>query len=171
MINVVYFSLGSNIGRRKDNINKALELLNECGVKITTTSGFYETEPVSLFPQKYFFNLCAEGETEAEPSKLLQICKNIEKEIGRKMSRLKAPGYYEPRIIDIDILLYGQKIIRKRNLIIPHKKMHLRRFVLEPLNEIDPYINHPVLHKNIKELLIECWDTGEVIRRGDAIIL
>jgi len=162
MNNIVYFSLGSNIGRRRDNINKALELLNECGVKITKVSSIYETEPVSLFKQNYFFNLCAEGETEAEPSKLLQICKSIEAEMGRKMAKLKAPGFWEPRIIDIDILLYGQKIIRKRNLIIPHKNMHLRRFVLEPLNEIDPFMNHPVLHKSIKELLIECRDNSEV---------
>ena len=162
MTNIVYFSLGSNIGRRKDNLTKAIELLKECGVAITKVSGVYETEPVSLFKQKYFFNLCAEGETAATPEKLLQICKNIEKEMGRKMARLKAPGYYEPRVIDIDILLYGQRIIKKRNLQIPHKNMHLRRFVLEPLCEIAPDAYNPILHKTVKELLKECADNSEV---------
>jgi len=163
MINTLYFSLGSNIGRRNYNLKRALELMDQCAIHITKVSKIYETEPVSLFEQKYFFNICAEGETEFPPEKVLKICKSIEEQMGREMAKLKAPGYYMPRIIDIDILLYAQRIIRKRNLIIPHEKMHLRRFVLEPLNEIDPYINHPVLHQSVKELLQLCEDKSDVI--------
>ncbi|MBN1494348.1 2-amino-4-hydroxy-6-hydroxymethyldihydropteridine diphosphokinase [Candidatus Peregrinibacteria bacterium] len=164
MIYTAYFSLGSNIGRRKDNLKHALKLLDECGIEITKKSLLYETKAISKIKQRDFFNICIEAKTEIAPDKLLKICKSIEKQMGRKPHKTNKNGFYEPRIIDIDILLYGQKIIRKRNLIIPHKNMHMRRFVLEPLNEIDPYINHPVLHKSVKELLNECQDKSEVTR-------
>jgi deoxyguanosine kinase len=162
MMHEVYFSLGSNLGNRKNNLKKAICLLKECGVKISKISQIYETEPVSKIKQGYFFNICIKAETEFEPENLLKICKNIEKEIGRKPHKADRNGCYEPRIIDIDIVLFGQKIINKRNLIIPHARMHLRRFVLEPLCEIAPDAYNPKLHKTVKELLLECDDKSEV---------
>jgi 2-amino-4-hydroxy-6-hydroxymethyldihydropteridine diphosphokinase len=163
MINTVYFSLGSNLGRRKDNLNKAIKFLAEAGVKILKISSIYETEPVSKIKQGDFLNICIQAETELLPEKLLKLCKTIEKQMGRKPHRINRPGFYEPRIIDIDIILYGQKIIHKRNLQIPHKNMHLRRFVLEPLNEIAPNAYNPIKHKTVKELLKECKDKAIVM--------
>jgi len=154
----VYFSLGSNLGHRKNNLKKAVGLLKECGVKILKISHIYETEPVSKIKQGYFLNICIVAETEFAPENLLKICKNIEKEMGRMPHAAGRNGYYEPRIIDIDIILFGQKIIKKRNLIIPHANMHLRRFVLEPLCEIAPEAYNPKLHKTVKELLLDCED-------------
>jgi len=163
MSNIVYFSLGSNLGRRKENLKKALNLLEECGVKILKISKLYETEPVSKIKQGYFLNICVEAETEFVPEKLLKICKNIEKQTGRKPHVAGRNGFYEPRIIDIDIILFGQKIIHKRNLEIPHANMHLRRFVLEPLCEIALNAYNPAKHKTVKELLKECDDKSIVM--------
>ena len=167
MINTVYFSLGSNIGRRKDNLKKAVKLLNECGIKISKISSIYQTEPVSKIRQKDFLNICIEAETELSPEKLLKACKSIEKQIGRKPHPANRNDNYEPRIIDVDILLYEQKIIHKRNLQIPHENMHLRRFVLEPLNEIAPNAYNPKLHKTVKELLKGCMDNSKVMLLGE----
>jgi 2-amino-4-hydroxy-6-hydroxymethyldihydropteridine diphosphokinase len=166
MINTVYFSLGSNIGRRENNLKKALELLSECGIKITRISSVYETEAVSKIKMRDFLNICTEAQTELAPEKLLKVCKSIENQIGRKPHKSNRNGFYEPRIIDIDILLYGQKIIHKRNLEIPHKNMHLRRFVLEPLNEIASNAYNPLVHKTVKELLEMCGDESWTVRLG-----
>jgi 2-amino-4-hydroxy-6-hydroxymethyldihydropteridine diphosphokinase len=149
-----YLALGSNVGKRPLNLNKALALLKECGIKIIKTSNFYNTKPVSKVAQRDFLNMCVKIQTSFTPEKLLKICKMIEKQMGRKFIK-KRSGYEKPRIIDIDILLYENLILKKHNLVIPHKKMHLRKFVLEPLNEIAPHLKHPVQHKTISKLLIE----------------
>ncbi len=111
-------------------------------------SSFYETKPVGGPPQPDYVNCVIELDTETEPQSLLEEFKGIELELGRK------PGTrWGPRVIDIDILLYGNKVINDSNLKIPHESMHKRIFVLEPLCEISPDFKHPVLRKTIFELL------------------
>ena len=117
-------------------------------ISIKEKSDFFKTTPVGGPPQPDYVN-CAIGlETEIEPQTLLKEFKKIEIELGRK------PGVrWGPRIIDIDILLYGDRIINDHNLKIPHERMHERIFVLEPLCEISPDIKHPILGSSISELL------------------
>lgn len=156
-----YLLLGSNLGRRSGNMIKALTLLGECGIRIRKISQFYETEPVSKIDQRDYLNLCVEVEVDFSPEKLLSVCLGVEKEGGRTRYK-KRPGYERSRIIDIDILLYEDRVIKKRNLVMPHKQMHLRRFALTPLNEIAPQIVHPVQQKTIRNLLKECSDMSIV---------
>lgn len=128
----VYLSLGSNIGNRKDNILKAYELLSEMGIKIINISSFYETDPVGYENQDAFVNSVIEIETEESPYELLEKCHAVEKTLKRK--RIIRWG---PRIIDVDILLYDHLNLDDPNLIIPHKEIKNRAFVLVPLMELD----------------------------------
>lgn len=149
----VYLALGSNVGRRPANLKKALKLIDECGIKITKKSSVYETKAVSRIKQRNFLNMCALAKTAHSPEKILRAVKLIEKQMGRERVSKKRKGYEKPRVIDIDILFYGQKIIKKRNLKIPHPQIHLRKFVLEPLCEIAPNYKHPLKQKTVAELL------------------
>lgn len=151
----VYLGLGTNVGRLKDNLKKAIRLLKKCGLGVLKQSSMFKTKAISKVQQRDYLNMCIEGETSFSPEKILKICQMIEKQIGQPKEK-KKKGFEKPRIIDIDILLYGKKIIKKRNLKIPHLNMHKRLFVLEPLNEIAPHIMHPVQQKTIKMLLKEC---------------
>ncbi len=148
-----YLALGSNSGKRPHNLEKARKLLEECGIKITKVSKIYETEPVSRINQGKFLNQCFEIKTNHDPRRLLSICQMIEKQMGRKKLRAKKIGYEKPRIIDIDILLYENGIINKKFLKVPHPRMHSRKFVLEPLNDIAPRLVHPGQRKTINNLL------------------
>ncbi|MCD6109617.1 2-amino-4-hydroxy-6-hydroxymethyldihydropteridine diphosphokinase [bacterium] len=136
----VYLSLGSNIGRRPNNVKKAVVLLDECGLVVEKMSGLYETAPVSKIKQRYFINACIKVNTDFLPQKVLRIIQNIEKEMGRDRLKPKHKGYERARIIDIDILLYDNLVINKRNLKIPHPEMKNRSFVLQPLADIAPGI-------------------------------
>ena len=145
----VYFSLGSNLGNRKRSIEKAINLLKE-GCKILDISLLYITEPVGYKNQGWFLNCVAKAETKLQPEELLLFTKSIEKKLKRKKSVRCGP-----RTIDIDILFYGNKIIKSRKFVIPHPRMHKRAFVLQPFSDINPYFVHPVLKKNIKKILAE----------------
>jgi 2-amino-4-hydroxy-6-hydroxymethyldihydropteridine diphosphokinase len=152
-MNKIYLALGSNIGRRRNNLIKALKLIEECGIKITKKSKIYETKAVSQVKQGDFLNMCVEAKTRHSPEKVLRAIKVVEKQMGRKRKEKKRSGYEKPRIIDIDILLFGGNIISKRNIKIPHPSMHKRKFVLKPLNDIAPDALHPIIKKKISELL------------------
>jgi len=154
---IIYLSLGSNLGRSKGTIKKALTLLEKSHVKILKLSSFYQTEPLEIKNQPWFLNLCLKAKTDLFPHELLIVCQKIEKKLGRKVR-----SHYAPREIDLDILFYDQKIINKPNLQIPHPKIAQRKFVLIPLNEIASRKIHPVLKKPIKILLSECKDQGIV---------
>ncbi len=147
----VYIGLGSNIGDRERNIVNAITRIDACKeICIKNKSGFYNTKPIGGPPQPDYVNCVIELETEIEPQRMLGEFKEIELELGRR------PGVrWGPRIIDIDILLYGNRIINDHNIKIPHERMHERTFVLEPLCEISPDFEHPVLRKTICELLKE----------------
>ena len=145
---ICYLSLGSNIGNRKKNIEKALVQLEKNSIKKIKLSSFYETEPVGPV-QRNFYNIAGKFKTELTPFDLLKKIKEIESLLGRKKTYR-----WGPRVIDIDILFYGKKIIKTENLIIPHKEICKRLFVLIPLNEIAPNFVHVTAHKKIKTLLL-----------------
>lgn len=146
-MSIVFIGLGSNIGNRDLNIEMALEKLQKKGVKILCYSSFYATKPYGYTDQPEFLNGVAEITTDLTPRCLLNLLLDIESELGRKR-RIK----WGPRIIDLDILFYDDLVIDEKGLTIPHPDLHNRRFVLEPLNEIDPEFIHPVLGKTVKEL-------------------
>jgi len=141
----VYLSLGSNLGNRQENLDRALKLLSE-RMRIGKVSSIYDTEPIGPISQPRFLNLACEAFTRLTPEGLLALAKGIE----LKMGRYSRSG--EPRIIDIDILLYGDQVVNIKDLVIPHPSMAERSFVLIPLTEIAPDVIHPVLKQKIKDL-------------------
>jgi 2-amino-4-hydroxy-6-hydroxymethyldihydropteridine diphosphokinase len=155
----IYLSLGSNIGERAQNIALAIDLLPSHGVRVVKESSMYETEPVDLRAQEWFLNCIAEVETNLSPQDLMQVLLKIERSMGRE--RLVPKG---PRIIDMDIVLYGAEIVKEPHLEIPHPRMADRRFVLAPFAEIAPEMIHPILKKTIRQLLGETTDHSEVRR-------
>jgi 2-amino-4-hydroxy-6-hydroxymethyldihydropteridine diphosphokinase len=154
-----YLSLGSNLGDRAANIDRALALLVTSGVQIIRRSSLYKTEPVEFTAQGWFLNLAVEVETGLMPRQLLHAIRNVEQEMGRR--RIVRAG---PRILDIDILLYGTSIVRTAELEIPHPRMAERRFVLIPMAELAPGLRHPVLKLTMLELLASTQDRSQVFR-------
>ena len=156
---IIYLSLGSNLGDREANLRAAIAALGDAGVRVRRVSSFYETEPVDFLEQPWFLNCAVEGETELKPLELLRVLREIEAKIGSK--KLVAKG---PRLIDMDILLYGEETIDTPELQVPHPRMHLRRFVLVPLTEIAPELRHPNWKRTVKQLLEETPDRSTVRR-------
>jgi 2-amino-4-hydroxy-6-hydroxymethyldihydropteridine diphosphokinase len=146
MRDLVYLSLGSNIGDRAENFHTAIDRLRSFG-EIVAVSSFYETEPVEFTAQPWFLNCAVALETQKTPQELMGSLLEIEQEMGRRRTQKKGP-----RIIDIDILLFGSLIVNDPDLTIPHSAMHERRFVLEPLAEIAPDAPHPMLQRSISQL-------------------
>jgi 2-amino-4-hydroxy-6-hydroxymethyldihydropteridine diphosphokinase len=154
-----YLSLGSNLGDREENLRAAIARLDPLG-DITAVSSFYETEPVDFLDQPWFLNCVVLLETDLSAQMLLQRLLAIERAMGRE--RLQSKG---PRLIDIDILLFGKEVIREPGLTIPHPALHERRFVLEPLAEIAPEVVHPVLKKSVTALLSSMPDQGQAVKQ------
>ena len=157
---ITYLSLGSNIGDRQKYLEIAKKGIREQIGKIIIESGIYETEPWGFESEDIFLNSVISVETMLDPSEILEIINKIETDCGRKRSH----GHYISRTIDIDILFYDQLIIYQAELEIPHPLLHQRRFILIPLNEINPELIHPVNGKKIELLLKECEDKSEVRR-------
>ncbi len=153
----IFLSLGSNLGDRRKNIERALDILESQKAHVVKRSSFYETEPVGVTDQPWFLNMCVEVATTIAPRDLLKVCLAIEDDLGRKRHEK-----WGPRIIDIDILFFGSLIIKEYDVIIPHQYLHERRFVLQPLSEIAPEFVHPVLGKTMVELLTGCTDSNVV---------
>lgn len=152
-----YLSLGSNLGDRAQNLEKALDHLELGGVHVARRSSLYETEPQELRDQPWFLNMVVEVETRLFPLQLLTRVLRIERDMGRE--RLVPKG---PRIVDIDILLYGPHVVNVPQLQIPHPGLTARRFVLEPLVELAPHLRHPVLRKSMRELLASV--SGQIVK-------
>lgn len=145
----VYLGLGSNLGERQHNLSMAMELLSP-QVNIERVSSFYETEPVGYLEQPRFLNAVLRATTTLSPQELLAQAKEVERKLDRVPSFPNAP-----RPIDIDILLYGKKVVSSPELTIPHPRLEERAFVLIPLAEIAPNLVHPVSGKSIREMLKE----------------
>jgi 2-amino-4-hydroxy-6-hydroxymethyldihydropteridine diphosphokinase len=154
----VFLGLGTNLGDREANLKRAVGSIIENIGPVVRLSAAYETEPWGFHTEELFLNMAVEVETKLRPSGLLGRILMIEAEMGR----LRHGRGYSSRIIDIDILLYGEKIMDTPILVIPHPKLHERRFVLEPLCEIAPDLVHPVMKKDIRTLLKDCNDKAEV---------
>ena len=142
----VYLALGSNVGNKLSNIKKAINHIKK-SLKIKKISPIYKTEPVGYKKQDWFLNCVVEAETDKKPLELLAFLKSIERKLKRKRTIR-----YGPRIIDIDILFYDDKIIKSKNLQIPHPRMHKRLFVLMPFSKINPSFIHPKYKRTIMEL-------------------
>lgn len=146
-------SLGSNLGDKKENLMRTIEKLSSALGTPAAVSSIIETEPWGFTSANSFFNCVAAFDTALSPTEILYITQETEREMGRTSKSVN--GEYKDRIIDIDILLYGDETINTENLTIPHPLMHKRQFVLEPLAQIAPRHLHPTLKKTIAELLNE----------------
>jgi len=136
-----YLGLGSNLGDRQANLERALRLLN---VRVVRASSYYETAPMYITDQPAFLNMAAKIETEMQPEELLQHLLAVEQAMGRVRTVDKGP-----RNIDIDLLLYGDQSINQPGLVVPHPAMTERKFVIQPLAEIAPDMVHPVTKRTI----------------------
>jgi 2-amino-4-hydroxy-6-hydroxymethyldihydropteridine diphosphokinase len=156
---IAYVSLGSNLGDRAGNLLLGIRGILDAGHEVTRLSQIYETEPVETFPQPNFLNMVAELKIEArlKPEELLEQLLGIEQLLGRTRDSNKAP-----RTIDLDLLLYGEEVVDNQRLTLPHPQFHRRRFVLVPLSELCPDLEHPVFRRTITDLLHETTDNSAV---------
>ncbi len=154
----VFLSLGSNLGDRAGNIQKALDKLVEAGLEVRRVSSFYRTEPVEFRQQPWFVNCVAEVGTDLPPMQLLKALQKVELSLGRRHVISKGP-----RTIDIDILLYENVVVQSAALNIPHESMADRRFVLVPLCELAAGLRSPVTDQTMAEMLKETADASRVI--------
>jgi 2-amino-4-hydroxy-6-hydroxymethyldihydropteridine diphosphokinase len=154
----VYLSLGSNLGDRAANLRAAIALVNEAAPTLAVSS-MYETQPVDVPNQPWFLNCVVAINPDMTPRELLQLALQVEAAMGRL--RMQDKG---ARKIDIDIVLFGNRVVDEPGLKIPHPAMHRRRFVLEPLVEIAPEVCHPELGKTARELLADL-PAGQTVRR------
>lgn len=155
-----YLSLGSNLGDRAGNLLLATRALIEASFVVHRLSGIYETEPVEVESERTFLNMAAEIRvTNVSPTQMMARLLRIEYLLGRTGKNMKTP-----RTVDLDILFFGDKVIDTEFLVLPHPRVEYRRFVLKPLSKIAPNFVHPILKKDISELLRECPDRGDVRR-------
>ena len=178
----IFILLGSNRGDRKDYLSRALEMIGSGVGKVSRKSALYETVPWGFEDPTPFLNQVVEIETNLEPEALLELLLTIEARLGRirpfdgcgcgvsssqvlqNRSDMKEVLSYAGRTIDLDILFYGQRLVFTDKLMIPHPRLHERRFTLVPLNEIAPGFIHPLLKKTISVLLHECKDRDKEIQ-------
>jgi 2-amino-4-hydroxy-6-hydroxymethyldihydropteridine diphosphokinase len=156
-VTTIFLSVGANVGDRAGNVERAIAALGAHGLRVTRQSSLYETEPVEMREQPWFLNCVVEAETDLLPEQLMDALLEIERGLGRERRVPKGP-----RLIDMDILLFGSTVVQTPGLEIPHPRMAERRFVLVPFREIAPDVRHPILKKTIAELLAVTPDPSEV---------
>ncbi len=157
----VVIGLGANLGNRKNSIDSATRAIRKHG-ELVSISSIYETSAWGYDSQNNYYNVCVELKTALEPVPLLDELLKIENELGRTRSH----SGYEDRLIDIDILLFGNRIESLSSLKIPHPHFHNRKFVLVPMNEIMQNRVHPIFNKTINELLNLCLDSTQIRKIG-----
>jgi 2-amino-4-hydroxy-6-hydroxymethyldihydropteridine diphosphokinase len=160
-MNRIFLSLGSNLGDRGQNLKKGIGLLEKLAGKPGAISSIYETEPWGCDSDLNFYNQVIELFTLLRPLPLLEVIHEIEEMCGRDRSALR----YAPRTLDVDILLYGNSVLEFPGLVVPHPNLQERQFVLVPLAEIAPHVVHPILDKNMEQLLRACVDDKRIIQR------
>jgi 2-amino-4-hydroxy-6-hydroxymethyldihydropteridine diphosphokinase len=149
-----YIGIGSNLGTPEKNCTKAIEKISSTkDIKIISKSSFYRTEPIGGVQQGWFVNSAIEIETDLSPENLLSVLLNLELAMGR--TRKEKWG---PRLIDLDLLFYGNLVLENKSLTLPHPEIQNRKFVLVPMSEIAENLIHPTLKKTIKTLLQESSD-------------
>ena len=158
-----YFGLGSNVGEREAMLQAAIDALAALDLRLMRVSPVYETEPREVRAQPWFLNAVLEAETDVMPRTLLGRTQRLERKLGRQRTVPKGP-----RSIDIDILLYGNFVVRAPDLEIPHPRIGERRFVLEPLAALAPQLRHPVTRRTIAEMLAAA--PSQAIRRSDCTL-
>lgn len=151
-----YLGLGSNLGDREANINRALvELVRTAGCSLIKVSSLYETKPVGITEQPDFYNIAVAIETDLAPKELLRRLKEVERKAGREKT-----FKWGPRVIDIDILLYDEISVAEDNLEIPHPEMQHRAFALTPLSEIAPSAKHPATGRTVRQMSEDIGSEG-----------
>ncbi len=159
-MNEAYLCLGGNLGNCFITFKEACRHIEQKAGKIKLYSSIYQSQAWGMNDAPDFYNQVIKLETKLKPQELILVLLDIEKQMGRE--RLEQNNTYQNRIIDIDVLFYNNEIIEKQTLQIPHPRLHLRRFVLEPLNEIASNYIHPLLKKSITQLLAICADNGQI---------
>jgi 2-amino-4-hydroxy-6-hydroxymethyldihydropteridine diphosphokinase len=154
----VYLLIGSNVGNREKNLEKAIDEIEKGIGAIDKKSKIYSTEPWGEKDQDDFLNQALSIKSKLKPKAILKKIAEIEKKIGREET-----FKWGPREIDIDILFYGDELISEIDLTVPHPFLHERRFTLIPLSEIAPELYHPIIGASIIDLLVECEDQSEVL--------
>jgi len=154
----VYFSTGSNLGDRLGSLVKAAQLIDNLVGKVIVFSPVVESAPWGFKAEVNFYNQVLIVETELTPHLIIKTILEIEKKIGR----IRTGADYSSRIIDIDILFYDNLLVREDNLVIPHPRLHLRNFILQPLAKLAPGLVHPLMLKTISELLALSADRSQV---------
>lgn len=157
VLKIVYLGLGANLGNREETIERALRELSGPGLRLLRRSSFYETEPMGLREQPWFLNIVAEFETSLFPRQLLQRTRRVERKLGRVRTVVNGP-----RTIDIDILLFGDVVMQTNELEIPHPRFRERRFVLEPLAQLNPGLRDPLTGSSVKDLLAKTKDQAAI---------
>jgi 2-amino-4-hydroxy-6-hydroxymethyldihydropteridine diphosphokinase len=162
---IVYLALGSNLGDRQAHLSSAVDGLSRRNVTVVRSASVYSTEPHDLAGQPWFLNTVVEANTILTAEQLLEVCLAVEEENSRKRSGLK-----ESRTLDIDVIFYGDAVLNKPGLSIPHPAFRDRRFVLEPLAEIAAEFIDPISGKTIRNLLEDVNDPGEIRRFGPPLL-
>jgi 2-amino-4-hydroxy-6-hydroxymethyldihydropteridine diphosphokinase len=159
----VFIGFGSNLGDRLDFCDRAMRLLGLLpDTQVIAVSSLYETEPVpdaGAPGEGWFLNGVVQIETDITPQSLLTVCREIERSLGRDREHRSGP-----RTLDLDLLLYGNCVVQEQELAVPHPRLHLRRFVLEPLVELEPTLVHPLLKQTVSQLLAQLTDKHQVRR-------
>lgn len=161
MRHTAYISIGSNVGDCAKNCNNGMAAIAATdGIELIARSKLFLTEPVDYLDQPWFINAMVKISTSLEPLDLLAALKGIEREAGRKEQQVR----FGPRVLDLDILFYEDRVINSAALVLPHPRMHKRHFVLRPFCDIDPTVEHPVYKKNIQQLFDMLDERGQKVR-------
>jgi 2-amino-4-hydroxy-6-hydroxymethyldihydropteridine diphosphokinase len=162
MAHLAYISIGSNIGDLLNNCCQAIDALQaDPDIHVIERSSFYRTAPVDFLAQDWFLNAAVKLQTAMEPAQLLKRIQAVQRSLGRKADTVR----FGPRIIDLDIIFYEDLILETPELVVPHPRMHKRRFVLQPICDIDPSIMHPLLGVSVQDLLNQLVTNDQEIEK------